>query len=72
MLFHMFLKRYSAKEPIAKPTATNYIDRFYGETPVMYNLRFGDYQCYLQRSKLSIQIDTIQMVCDFVNTERAA
>ena len=36
---------------------------------VMYNLRFGDYQYCLQRRKLSIQIDKIQMVYDFVNTE---
>ena len=30
MLFYMLLKKYSDKE---EPTATNYIDRFYGETP---------------------------------------
>ena len=36
---------------------------------VMYNLRFENYQYYLQRRKLSIQIDKIQMVYDFVNTE---
>ena len=30
MLFHMLLKKYSDKE---EPTATNYIDWFYGGTP---------------------------------------
>ena len=36
---------------------------------MMYNLRFWDYQYYLQRPKLSIHIDKIQMVYDFVNIE---
>ena len=30
MLIHMLLKKYPDKK---EPTATNYIDRFYGETP---------------------------------------
>ena len=30
MLFHMLLKKYLDKK---EPTAANYIDRFYGETP---------------------------------------
>lgn len=53
------------KSPLQPIISTGFMEKL----QVMYNLRFGDYQYYLQRSKLSIQIDTIQIVCDFVNTE---